>query len=201
MSDYSEWDRYYREYPLEELGWELGRPRPILVEYLQKGLVPKGGKALDLCCGAGTNTVYLAQNGYDTTGIDISSTALGMAKNKAEQANADLCFVNASFTDLPFANNQFFLIYDMGCFHHVRVEHRAKFISGVYRVLGEGGFYMLTCFSYRNGPGWNHFTRQQLRKLFGRHFVFVEFQHYPSLEGDGIIRFFYTILMKRRKIA
>ncbi len=201
MSNYSEWDRYYREYPLEELGWELGRPRPILVEYLQKGLVPKGGKALDLCCGAGTNTIYLAQNGYETTGIDISSTALGMAKNRAEQANADLGFVNASFTDLPFANNQFLLIHDMGCFHHVRVEHRAKFISGVYRVLGEGGFYMLTCFSYRNGPGWNHFTSQQLRKLFGRRFVFGEFQHYPSLEGDGIIRFFFTVLMERRKIA
>jgi len=201
MSNYSEWDRYYREHPLEELGWELGRPRPILVECLQKGLVPKGGKALDLCCGAGTNTVYLAQNGYDTTGIDISSTALGMAKNKEEHANADLCFVNASFTDLPFANNQFVLIYDMGCFHHVRVEHRAKFISGVHRVLGDGGVYMLTCFSYRNGPRWNHFTRQQLRKLFGRHFVFGEFQHYPSLEGDGIIRFFYTVLMKRKQIS
>jgi ubiquinone/menaquinone biosynthesis C-methylase UbiE len=201
MSNYSEWDRYYRDYPLEELGWELGKPRPILVEYLQKRSVPKGGKALDLCCGAGTNTVYLAQNGYGTTGIDISSTALEFAKKRAEQANAELGFVNASFTDLPFANNQFALIYDMGCFHHVQVEHRAKFIFGVHRVLGEGGFYMLTCFSYRNGPGWNHFTRQQIRELFGGHFFFVEFQHYPSREGDGVIRFFYTVLMKRRQVA
>ena len=201
MSDYSEWDRYYREYPLEELGWELGKPRPILVEYLQKGVLPKGGKALDLCCGAGTNTVYLAQNGYGTTGIDISLTALRMAKKKADHANVGLGFVKASFTDLSFANNQFVLIYDMGCFHHVKVEDRGKFISGVHRVLGEDGFYMLTCFSYRNGLEWNHFTRQQLRELFGGYFVLVEFQHYPSLEGDGAIRYFYTVLMKKKQIA
>jgi len=60
---------------------------------------------------------------------------------------------------------------------------------------------MLTCFSYRNGPGWNHFTRQQIRELFGGLFFFVKFQHYPSREGDGAIRFFYTVLMKRRQVA
>ena len=199
MSNYSEWDRYYRDYPLEELGWELGKPRPILVEYLQKRSVPKGGKALDLCCGAGTNTVYLAQNGYGTTGIDISSTALGFAKKRAEQANAELGFVNASFIDLPFANNQFALIYDMGCFHHVQPEDRQPFIRGIHRVLKPSGIYMLTCFSYRNGVGWNHFTKQQLTVLFSELFTFKLVRHFSSLEGDGVTRFFYTVLMEKRK--
>jgi hypothetical protein len=36
-SNYAEWDEYYRKYHLEELGWELGKPRPILVEFLEKG--------------------------------------------------------------------------------------------------------------------------------------------------------------------
>ena len=30
-------------------------------------------------------------------------------------------------------------VFDMGCFHHVEVEERAKFIAGVHRVLKEGG--------------------------------------------------------------
>jgi ubiquinone/menaquinone biosynthesis C-methylase UbiE len=201
MSNYSEWDRYYRENPLEDLGWELGKPRPILAKYLRKGLLPTGSKTLDLCCGAGTNTIFLAQNRYDMTGIDISLTALGIARKKAEQVNAGITFVNASFTDLPFAAHQFFFIHDMGCFHHVRVEHRNKFISGVHRVLREDGIYMLTCFSHRNGPRWNPFTRQQLRELFSGYFVFGEFKHYPSLEGDGVIRFFYTVLMKRKQVT
>ena len=53
VSDYDEWDQIYREYPLDSLGWELGEPRPVLVEFVEQGLVKKG-KALDLCCGAGT---------------------------------------------------------------------------------------------------------------------------------------------------
>ena len=95
-SNYAEWDEYYRKYPLEMLGWELGKPRPILVEYVEKGLIPKG-KALDICCGAGTNSVYLAQSGFEVTGIDISLTAIGMAKKKAKQANVNINFLEESF--------------------------------------------------------------------------------------------------------
>jgi hypothetical protein len=54
--DYSDWDEIYRKYPIEELGWELGKPRPILVEYTEKEFIPKG-IALDICCRAGTNTI------------------------------------------------------------------------------------------------------------------------------------------------
>ena len=81
MGTYRDWDQFYRDYPLEELGWELGKPRPILVEYMQAGLLPKGS-ALDICCGAGTNTVYLAQNGIQVTGIDISRTAMKSPNKK-----------------------------------------------------------------------------------------------------------------------
>jgi SAM-dependent methyltransferase len=195
MSDYREWDQFYRNYPLEELGWELGKPRPILVEYLEKGLLPRG-TALDLCCGAGTNTVYIAQNSYVVVGIDISRTALGIAKGKAAAAKAKIGFLNGSFVGLPFGDGMFDFVLDMGCFHHVAEKERSQFITGVHRVLKPSGAYMLTCFSYRNGPGWNHFTKQQLITLFGAYFVFGEFRHYPSLEGDGAIRFFYTVLME-----
>ena len=89
----------------------------------------------------------------------------------------------------------------MGCFHHVEVDERGKFIAGVHSVLKNGGAYMLTCFSYRNGPGWNHFTAQQIIDLFSGYFELGELRHYPSLEGDGVIRFFYTVLMKKKPAA
>lgn len=199
MSGYREWDNFYRDYPLEELGWELGKPRPILVEYMQAGLSPKGC-ALDICCGAGTNTVYLAQNGFEVTGIDISRTAIEFAKRKAQTAKVKINFLAESFIDLPFSDAEFDFIWDMGCFHHVEVEDRPTFIAGVHRVLKANGAYMLTCFSYKNGPGWKHFTKQQLIELFSGFFEFGEFRHYPSLEGDGVTRYFYTVLMKKKQL-
>jgi ubiquinone/menaquinone biosynthesis C-methylase UbiE len=197
-SNYGEWDEVYRQYPLEELGWELSRPRPILVETVEKGLVKKG-KALDICCGAGTNTVYLAEKGFEVTGIDISSTAIEHAKKKAEKAKVKIDLRVADFTKLPFTDKEFDFVFDMGCFHHVKVEDRNTFIRGVHRVLKKGGSYMLTCFSYRNGPAWNHFTKKQLISLFSGYFELGELRDYASVEGDGVTRYFYTVLMKKKK--
>ena len=197
-ADYAEWDEYYRKYPLDELGWELGKPRPLLVEFVEKGLI-KAGKALDLCCGAGTNTIYLAKKGFDVTAIDISPTAIEIAKKKTKQANVTIDFLVENFIDLPFEDKTFVFVFDMGCFHHVEVKDRGKFIAGVNRVLKENGLYMLTCFSYKNGQAWNHFTRQQIIDLFSPLFDIELLRQISSLEGDGVIRFFYTALMRKRK--
>jgi ubiquinone/menaquinone biosynthesis C-methylase UbiE len=196
-SNYREWDEYYQKYPLDELGWELGKPRPLLVEYVKKGLVKKG-KALDLCCGAGTNTVYMAKKDFDVVAIDISPTAIKIAKKKAQQGRVSIDFLMESFTDLSFEDEAFNFVFDMGCFHHVEVQDRAKFIKGVFRVLKKEGIYMLTCFSDRNGLAWNHFSRQQIIDLFSGYFEIATLRHVSSLEGDGVIRYFYTALMKKK---
>jgi ubiquinone/menaquinone biosynthesis C-methylase UbiE len=158
----------------------------------------KKGKALDICCGAGTNTIYLATKGFEVTGIDISPTAIEIAKKKAEQEKVKIDFMVQDFLNLPFGNDEFDFVFDMGCFHHVKVENRFTFINGVHRVLKKDGNYMLTCFSYKNGKAWNHFTKRQLIDLFSGLFEMGEFRHYPSLEGDGVTRYFYTVLMKKR---
>ena len=196
VSDYDEWDQIYREYPLDSLGWELGEPRPVLVEFVEQGLVK--GKALDLCCGAGTNTVYLAEKGFKVTGIDVSQRALGYARVKAARAHANVSLVRQSFVDLAFVDGAFDFVFDMGCFHHVVPADRDRFIAGVHRVLKGGGGYMLTCFSYENGSAWNHFTEKQLVTFFSGFFKIKDVRHYSSVEGDGATRFFYTVWMEKK---
>jgi ubiquinone/menaquinone biosynthesis C-methylase UbiE len=195
MCSYSDWDQIYREVPVDQWGWELGKPRPVLVKMVENCTVPPG-QALDLCCGAGTNTVYLAQKGFTVTGIDISPTALRLAKKQAAKAKAAIGFLNGSFVDLAFADAVFDFVFDMGCFHHVEPEDRSRFLVGLHRVLKHGGIYMFTGFSDRNGPGWNHFSEQQIRRLFSS-LTIEHLQHFSSLEGDGVVRHFYTALMRK----
>jgi ubiquinone/menaquinone biosynthesis C-methylase UbiE len=197
-SNYGEWDQIYRRYPVESWGWELGKPRPILVEFVEKGLI-KRGKVLDLCCGAGTNTVYLAEKGFEVTAIDISRKAIAYAKEKAGHANVKIDFMIQSFVDLSFKDEKFDFVFDMGCFHHVEIVDRPKFITGVHRVLKKAGNYLLTCFSYKNGPAWNHFTEKQLISLFSDYFNIREIRHVSSIEGDGVKRYFYTVWMKKKE--
>ena len=154
-SNYERWKRVYEIYPLEDLPWELSRPREVLVELLESNKVKKG-KALDICCGAGTNTVYIASKGFETTGIDISPKAIEIAKEKARKAGVKIRFIAGNALHLPFNDEEFDFIFDMGCFHHILPEDRELFIKGVHRTLKTGGKYLLTCFSYKNGYAWNH---------------------------------------------
>jgi ubiquinone/menaquinone biosynthesis C-methylase UbiE len=179
-------------------GWELGKPRPLLVEFVEKELIKKG-KVLDLCCGAGTNTVYLAKEGFEVTAIDISQRAIEYAREKAKHANVKINLMTQSFVDLSFVDEEFDFVFDMGCFHHVEIVDRSKLIKGVHRVLKKGGDYLLTCFSYKNGPAWNHFTEKQLIRLFSGYFGINEIRHFSSIEGDSVKRYFYTLLMKKKE--
>lgn len=42
-----------------------------------------GGRALDLACGRGQNSIWLARHGYTTLGVDVSGVALGAARAAA----------------------------------------------------------------------------------------------------------------------
>lgn len=197
-SNYERWKRVYEIYPLEDLPWELSRPREVLVELLESNKV-KRGKALDICCGAGTNTAYIASKGFETTGIDISPKAIEIAEEKARKAGVKIRFIAGNALHLPFNDEEFDFIFDMGCFHHILPEDRELFIKGVHRTLKTGGKYLLTCFSYKNGHAWNHFTKEDIVRYFSDYFKIDDTKHYASLEGDGVIRYFYTVLMEKIK--
>lgn len=87
----------------------------------------------------------------------------------------------------PFTNYE--LIDDL--------KNRTTFIKGVYRVLKPKGTYVLVCFSYKNGPAWNHFTKEQILELFEGYFQIEWIKHVPSLEGDNVTRYFYEVLMEK----
>jgi ubiquinone/menaquinone biosynthesis C-methylase UbiE len=196
-SYYEEWDQIYRKYPLETLPWELGRPRKVLVELVEKRLIRKG-KALDICCGTGTNALYLTKKGFQVTGIDISSKAIEYAKEKARKAHARIQFQVQNFLNLPFSGEEFDFVFDMGCFHRVQVRDRSTFITGVHRILKTNGSYLMICFSDKNGPAWNHFAKEQIIQLFSDHFKIQNIEHVASVEGDDYTRYFYSVLMEKK---
>jgi cyclopropane fatty-acyl-phospholipid synthase-like methyltransferase len=98
---------------------------------------------------------------------------------------------------LHFREGEFDFVFDMGCFHHVKVNDRSTFIKDVYRVLKKGGFYLMVCFSDRNDPAWNHFTKEKINQLFSNYLKIKNIKHVSSVEGDGYTRYFYSVLMEK----
>jgi len=178
------------------LPWELGKPRRVLMELVDSGLVTSG-KALDLCCGAGTNPIYMARKGFGVTAVDISDKAVEYAKEQAFRASVSINFLIADFLRLPFRSEEFDFAFDFGCFHHVEMTNRTAFIKGVHRVLKPKGTYLLACFSYKNGPAWNHFTKGQILEFFENYFQIKWIKHVSSREADDVTRYFYEVLMEK----
>jgi hypothetical protein len=57
MSEYDSWEQVYRKHRAESLPWELGEPRPVLVDLIQTSKVVPRGRALDICSGLGTKKI------------------------------------------------------------------------------------------------------------------------------------------------
>jgi tellurite methyltransferase len=51
------------------------------------------GRALDVACGAGRNSIFLAQAGYQVDAIDISAEGLNQARQKADDLGLNICWI------------------------------------------------------------------------------------------------------------
>ena len=75
-------------------------------------LVPKGGKILDVGCGTGKDTGYMASKGFEIIGVDLSEGML--AKAKAKYPDLDLRLEDMRKLDFPKNNFEFLKINGVG---------------------------------------------------------------------------------------
>lgn len=79
------------------------RPSPFLIQEIDRilRLVPGNG-ALDVACGEGRNSVFLAQHGFQVTGLDISDVGLEKAKGIAKMADVQVDFYLTDLDEYTF---------------------------------------------------------------------------------------------------
>ena len=74
-------DRLYgRANEAEDLPWHDPEPPELLVAALDQRAAP--GRALDVGCGAGTYSVYMAERGYQVTAVDFMQPAVEMLQQR-----------------------------------------------------------------------------------------------------------------------
>ena len=106
------------------------------------------GKALDLGCGTGDCSIYLAQHGWTTTGVDYVPQALDKARAKAAATNAPVDFVKADVTKLSHEGigGDFQLIVDNGCLHNMSDGDRGAYVREVSAVAAPGARLLIVAF-------------------------------------------------------
>jgi tellurite methyltransferase len=98
------------------------------------------GRALDIAMGEGRNSIYLAQLGFEVTGIDVSDVGVKKARALAEEKNIELNTIIADLDDYKFKEESFDLAV---CFNFLD----RKLFPKIREILCPGGLIIYETFS------------------------------------------------------
>lgn len=115
----------------------------------------KGKRALDLGCGSGPTAHFLDDLGFKVVGIDVSPTAIELAKAMSAEFNRKIDYVCGDVTALEQFGPVFDLVYDSHCLHCIVSEgDRLKTFKAIQRSLAPGGYFLLDTMVYTSGVPW-----------------------------------------------
>ncbi len=206
------WDNFYSDRN-KPIPFFTNGPDENLVSYLDKGLIG-GGRALDIGCGNGRNSIYLAKQGFEVDGIDFSRASIEWARQRASEESAAVNFINQSIFDFYMKNSGYDFVYDSGCLHHIKPHRRTQYIRRIADILKPGAYFGLTAFNLKGGAnisdydvyrdfsmhGGIGFTEFKLKSILSPYFQIVEFREMKEISEDGLYgrAFCWTVLMKKR---
>jgi 2-polyprenyl-3-methyl-5-hydroxy-6-metoxy-1,4-benzoquinol methylase len=203
-------EKIYSELPPSEIPWIIETPPEALISIVNEGKV-KPCKTIDLGCGTGNYAIYLASQGFDVTGIDISPTAIELARNNAIQKGTECSFIVADVLGkIDEALGKFDFAYDWELLHHLFPSDRERFIKNVNYLLNPGGRYLSVCFSEKNtqfgGEGKYRTTplkttlyfssESEMRSLFKSHFIIEELKTIEIQGKFGPHKAIYSLLKR-----
>ena len=226
----SAWEKEYQK-PL--LVTKKEGPQNFIVQFLkylkkEKHLPMSDLRVLDLGCGTGRNSNYLAERGNLVFGLDLAANALKLASERAEKAglSEQTKYLRQSIGDkLPFEDNSFDLILDITASNSIKSSEREVYLKESSRVLKPGGFMILrtlckdgdqnakklletnpggeldTYFLKDLGITERVFSEVDLKNLYGRYFYFdklVKDVGYPQIKGITYKRKYWLAIMIKK---
>ena len=145
-------------------------PVPDLIDLAENRRI-QPCRCLDVGCGIGGDTRYLASQGFEATGIDISAVIIKKAKAKARKEKIECTFEAMDFLDSEAVrglNGPFDLVIDGSCLFSMSDRGRLAYGPALRRVTRPGSDYLLwTGSTGRHSP-------QRTKRLFSDDFEVVE---------------------------
>ncbi len=121
--------------------WDDPEPPPE-VQSLAATLSP--GRALDLGCGPGRASIYLARLGWQVDGVDFVPEAIELAWQRAAEAGVSgVTFHLGPVTAMPQLNGPYDLALDVGCAHNFLEPELRAYQAELRRLVRPGGLYLL----------------------------------------------------------
>jgi len=168
------WDERYRS---GQTPWDTGITPPEVQAFWKEQPPPAAGPfALDIGCGTGLNTLFLAGQGLCAIGFDLSGQAISLAQQRLKDSGrqdrprpgGEAFFVQADVSRLPLDKLGAAYALDIGCLHSLPDHLRPAYAAGVHRGLKSGGYFHLYVFdrNVSDGPGAKGMYQGEVAALF-----------------------------------
>lgn len=227
MSQYKVWEKEYRNPKLISNSDEPQIDFKHFIKWLRKTkhVNLEGLRVLDLGSGTGKNSLFLAERGSIVTGIELSKTAVKIAKDRAKQRDLAANFIEGDIgSKLPFAKGSFDLLLDVVSSNSLTETERANYLSEINRVLKPGGFMFVKalCKDFDKNvekllekfpgkepdtyimPGTNLtervFSKIDIESLYSKHFKILSLERkssYTQFQGKPYKRNFWLLYLQK----
>jgi len=189
-------------YDFVPIPYDIG-PRVELVDLVESGRI-KPGRAIDLGSGTASNVIFLAQHGYDVTGVDFSPAAIQLGRQRASEAGVEVTFIQDDLTDLQHVSGAFDLLVDYGTLDDLHPADRDRYVNNVLPLTHSGSQFVLYCFEWPL-RWWDRVLTVlagsmavepgEIEDRFGRSFAIEEVARYTT--GSKIMPAMATYLLTR----
>jgi SAM-dependent methyltransferase len=128
----------------------------------------QAGSALEVGCGTGDCSIYLAQHGWRVTAVDFVRKPLDKARAKADDAGVSVNFVAADVTHLTEAGigTGFGLIVDNGCLHNMNDDDRDAYVREVSALAAPSARLLIVAFLPGGRLGVRGVDRAEMERRF-----------------------------------
>ncbi|MBU1557837.1 class I SAM-dependent methyltransferase [Patescibacteria group bacterium] len=204
-----------KEYKKPKLVTGHDKPQAFFVKFIkylrkEKNIKSKGLNVLDLGSGTGRNTIYLAQNGAQVVGMEISDTAITLAQKRTRHLELDIKYLKQSIgSTYPFGDNEFDLIIDVTSSNSLDEKEREVYLDEVHRVLKKDGIFFVRAlckdgdknakFLLKNNPGEEKdtyimpgtelqervFSEEDFRETYSKYFNILKLEKTESYSKVG----------------
>jgi SAM-dependent methyltransferase len=157
-------DRFEGYYATPRAPWDIGRPQRAFVEAAEA----IRGRVIDIGCGTGDLSLWLAEQGRTVTGVDFLEKPLEVARQKAADSGLAVNFLQMDAVTVGELPERFDAVTDCGLFHTFDTAGRAAYVGALTQLLEPGSRVFLLCFADaepgEHGP--RRVSERELREAF-----------------------------------